>query len=87
MSEKAQRPDVGVRSRANAILSFDPTSERFETFPSDKRDAAVRQFNERAGEVGCWARAGDHRGESRFKKSVPARYPRRRRTLVLVNDT
>ena len=36
---------------ANAILSFDPTSERFETFPSDKRNAAVRQLNGRAGEV------------------------------------
>jgi streptogramin lyase len=36
---------------ANAILNFDPTSERFETFPSDKPDAAVRQLNGRAGEV------------------------------------
>jgi virginiamycin B lyase len=36
---------------ANAILSFDPRSEEFETFASDKPDAAVRQLNGRAGEV------------------------------------
>ena len=36
---------------ANAILSFDPESEVFESFPSDKPDAAVRQLNGRAGEV------------------------------------
>ena len=36
---------------ANAILSFDPESEAFESFPSDKPDAAVRQLNGRAGEV------------------------------------
>jgi virginiamycin B lyase len=36
---------------ANAILSFDPKSEAFESFPSDKPDAAVRQLNGRAGEV------------------------------------
>ena len=36
---------------ANAILSFDPESEAFEGFPSDKPDAAVRQLNGRAGEV------------------------------------
>jgi virginiamycin B lyase len=35
----------------NAILSFDPESEVFESFPSDKPDAAVRQLNGRAGEV------------------------------------
>ena len=37
--------------KANAILSFDPQSEVFEIFPSDKFDAAVRQLNGRAGEV------------------------------------
>ena len=36
---------------ANAILSFDPKSEAFESFPSDKPDVAVRQLNGRAGEV------------------------------------
>ena len=36
---------------ANAILSFDPKSQVFERFPSDKPDAAVRQLNGRAGEV------------------------------------
>ena len=36
---------------ANAILSFDPESQVFESFPSDKPDAAVRQLNGRAGEV------------------------------------
>ena len=35
---------------ANAILNFDPTSERFGAL-SDKPDAAVRQLNGRAGEV------------------------------------
>ena len=36
---------------ANAILSFNPQSEVFESFPSNKADAAVRQLNGRAGEV------------------------------------
>ena len=36
---------------ANAILSFDPKSEAFASFPSDKPDAAVRQLNGREGEV------------------------------------
>ena len=36
---------------ANAILSFDPKSKSFDDFPSDKPDAAVRQFNGRTGEV------------------------------------
>jgi virginiamycin B lyase len=36
---------------ANAILSFDPQSDVFESFPSNKPDAAVRQLNGRAGEV------------------------------------
>jgi virginiamycin B lyase len=35
----------------NAILGFDPTSETFQSFPSDHRDAAVRQMAGRAGEV------------------------------------
>ena len=50
MSEKAQRPDVGVRFRANAILSFDPISERFETFPATSVTPRC-QLNGRAGEV------------------------------------
>jgi virginiamycin B lyase len=36
---------------ANAILKFDPRTELFESFPSDKQDAAVRQMAGRAGEV------------------------------------
>jgi virginiamycin B lyase len=36
---------------ANAILRFDPETETFESFPSDKQDAAVRQLNGRPGEV------------------------------------
>jgi len=36
---------------ANAILRFDPATEKFETFPSNKRGAAVRQMLGRAGEV------------------------------------
>jgi virginiamycin B lyase len=36
---------------ANAILSFDPKTQAFESFPSDKPDAAVRQLNGRIGEV------------------------------------
>jgi virginiamycin B lyase len=36
---------------ANAILRFDPVTERFESFPSNKRGAAVRQMLGRAGEA------------------------------------
>jgi virginiamycin B lyase len=36
---------------ANAIVSFDPGTERFESFRSDKENAAVRQLLGRAGEV------------------------------------
>ena len=36
---------------ANAILRFDPVTEKFESFPSDKRGAAVRQMLGRPGEV------------------------------------
>jgi virginiamycin B lyase len=36
---------------ANAVLRFDPETESFESFPSDKQDAAVRQLNGRPGEV------------------------------------
>jgi len=36
---------------ANAILRFDPATEKFESFPSDKRGAAVRQLLGRPGEV------------------------------------
>jgi virginiamycin B lyase len=36
---------------ANAILKFDPLTELFESFPSDKQDAAVRQMAGRVGEV------------------------------------
>src|SRR3546814_9591221 len=38
---------------ANAVLRFDPETERFESFPSDRRNAAVRQMLGREGEV--WA--------------------------------
>jgi virginiamycin B lyase len=38
---------------ANAMVRFDPEQERFETFPSDRRAANVRQILGRPGEV--WA--------------------------------
>ncbi len=37
----------------NAIVRFDPTTEKFETFQSNRRRADVRQINGRPGEV--WA--------------------------------
>ena len=36
---------------ANAVLRFDPAAEKFESFPSNKRGAAVRQMLGRAGEA------------------------------------
>jgi virginiamycin B lyase len=36
---------------ANAILKFDPETARFESFPSNKPDAAVRQMLGRPGEM------------------------------------
>ena len=36
---------------ANALVRFDPATERFESFPSDRPNAAVRQLLGRAGEV------------------------------------
>jgi virginiamycin B lyase len=36
---------------ANAIVKFDPATERFESFPSDRRDAQVRQMLGRPGEA------------------------------------
>ena len=36
---------------ANAIVRFDPSSEAFESFPSNKRGASVRQLLGRPGEV------------------------------------
>ena len=36
---------------ANAILRFDPQAETFESFPSDRSKAAVRQMLGRAGEI------------------------------------
>ena len=51
---------------ANAILSFDPKSQAFDSFPSDKPDAAVRQLNGRAGEVwGAEIRHGSFGGDPR----------------------
>lgn len=38
---------------ANAMLRFDPRSERFQSFPSPQPDAAIRQILGRAGKV--WA--------------------------------
>src|SRR3546814_4398617 len=49
---------------ANAVLRFDPETERFESFPSDRRNAAVRQMLGREGEV--WApesRSEEHTSE------------------------
>ena len=40
-----------ARAGANAIVRFDPVSERFATFPSDRRSANVRQMLGRKGEV------------------------------------
>jgi virginiamycin B lyase len=37
--------------RANAILRFDPATEKFESYPSDRRNAAVRQMLGRKGEA------------------------------------
>ncbi|MGH6866743.1 MAG: virginiamycin B lyase family protein [Methyloceanibacter sp.] len=59
---------------ANAILRFDPTTETFESFPSDRPDAAVRQMLGRPAEV--WGaesgtdrlvviRGGEERGAER----------------------
>jgi virginiamycin B lyase len=38
-------------SGSNAILKFDPQTSAFESYPSDKPEAAVRQLNGRKGEV------------------------------------
>ena len=37
--------------RPNTLVRFDPVSEKFETFPSDKRGASVRQMLGRPGEA------------------------------------
>ncbi|MGH6664850.1 MAG: lyase, partial [Pseudolabrys sp.] len=37
----------------NAIVRFDPVAETFQSFPSNKRNAAVRQMIGRKGEL--WA--------------------------------
>lgn len=36
---------------ANAIVRFDPVTEKFESFPSDRRNASVRQLLGRPGEM------------------------------------
>jgi len=36
---------------ANAIVRFDPVSEKFESFPSNRRNASVRQLQGRPGEI------------------------------------
>ena len=36
---------------ANAIVKFDPATEKFESFPSTRRQAAVRQLLGRGNEV------------------------------------
>jgi len=36
---------------ANAVVRFDPKTETFQSFPSDKRGADVRQLAGRPGEV------------------------------------
>jgi virginiamycin B lyase len=36
---------------ANAIVRFDPVTEKFESFPSDRRNASVRQMLGRPGEM------------------------------------
>jgi len=52
---------------SNAIVRFDPVSERFESFPSNRSDAGVRQMLGRAGEA--W---GAESGNDRLVM-VPAR--------------
>src|SRR5690606_9475492 len=52
---------------ANAIVRFDPDSERFESFPSDRPTAAVRQMLGRDGEA--WG------AESGTDRLVVVRYP------------
>jgi len=52
--------------QANAIVAFDSGSERFESFPSDRKDANVRQLSGRAGEV--WG------GQSGLGRLVVVRY-------------
>lgn len=37
--------------RANAVVRFDPATETFRSFPSDRPNAAVRQMLGRPGEV------------------------------------
>ena len=53
---------------ANTILRFDPKTETFKAFPSDKSGANVRQLNGRPGEV--WG------GESGSDRLVMIRGPR-----------
>jgi virginiamycin B lyase len=36
---------------ANAIVRFDPETEKFESIPSSRQNASVRQLLGRAGEV------------------------------------
>ena len=36
---------------ANAVVRFDPETEKFESFPSSRRDVSVRQLSGRPGEV------------------------------------
>jgi virginiamycin B lyase len=43
---------------SNSIVRFDPLSQRFEAFASDRPGAAVRQIMGRAGEV--WAAESAH---------------------------
>ena len=55
ISEVAVRLDATVASdaeeAANAIVRFDPTIETFQSFPSDRPGANVRQMLGRPGEV------------------------------------
>lgn len=43
---------------ANAVVRFDPATEKFEVFPSDRSGANVRQILGRPGEV--WAPESGH---------------------------
>jgi virginiamycin B lyase len=45
---------------ANAIVRFDPETETFEAFPSDRRGANVRQILGRPGEVWIPDSGTDH---------------------------
>ena len=51
MSWSGAHRSVGQRLGANAILRFDPKTEKFDSFPLPDRYAGVRQLAGRKGKV------------------------------------